>query len=91
MIDEIDAQEEFDFLFRKVAFRTEETAIERLRTGAFDGVEKVGAVVRSEGTDFDLASIAQQLDCRIRGCAQHLLNSSIDKLLLQWRMEQADF
>jgi len=28
MIDEIDIQEEFDFLLRELAFRTEETAIQ---------------------------------------------------------------
>jgi hypothetical protein len=45
MIDEIDVREEFDFLFRKVAFRAEETALQRLRAGAVHGVEKLRSIV----------------------------------------------
>ena len=86
MIYEIDVQKEFDFFFREVAFCTEETPIQRLRAGAFDGVEKVGAVVRSERADFDLASVAQHLDRRIFGCGQHLRTPPTDWPSLQCSM-----
>jgi hypothetical protein len=71
VIDEIDVQEKLDFRLRKVSFYRKETTVKGLRAAAADGCDEVGPVVRSKRADFDPASIAQRLECRIVGRFQH--------------------
>ena len=68
MIDEVDVQEECDFLLGKVALYPEETAIERRGSDAFDGSEEFVLIVRPQCADFHSTAIAQRLDTRIVGC-----------------------
>jgi hypothetical protein len=68
VVDEVHVQEERDFLFRKFALWTEESAVERLGACALDGCDKLGPIVRPEGADFNPTSIAQQLNRGIPRC-----------------------
>jgi hypothetical protein len=71
VIDEIDVQEKLDFRLCEATFDGKETAIKGLPTAATDGGDEVGPVVRPKRADFDSASIAQRLACRIVGRFQH--------------------
>jgi hypothetical protein len=71
VIDEIGVQEKRDFRLRKVSFYRKETTVKGLRAAPSDGGNEVGPVFRSKRTDFDPASIAQRLACRIVGHFQH--------------------
>jgi hypothetical protein len=71
MVDEVDVQEERDFLLAEVALYLEETAVERLVTDPADGCLEISPVVRSKRPDFEPTSVAQRLKCRIGGCFQH--------------------
>src|SRR5262245_33583836 len=71
VIDEVDVQEKRDFRLPKVSFYRKETTVSGLRAAAAGGGDEVGPVVRSKRADFDPASIAQRLECRIVGRFQH--------------------
>jgi hypothetical protein len=71
VVDEVDIQEKPDFRLREVASYSKETTVKGLPAAASDGCNEIGPVVRSEGADFDPASIAQRLKCRIVGWFQH--------------------
>ena len=71
VIGEIDVQEIVDFRLCEAAFDRKETAIKGLPADAADGGDEVGPVVRSKRADFDPASIAQRLACRIVGRFKH--------------------
>src|SRR5262249_26690273 len=68
---EVDVQEKLDLRLRKVSFYRKETTVKGLRAAAGDGCDEVGPVVRSKRADFDPASIAQRLECRIVGRFHH--------------------
>src|SRR5262245_38638426 len=76
VIDEIDAQEIVDFRLCEATFDRKEPTVKGLRAAASDGGDEVGPVFRSKRTDFDPASIAQRLACRIVGF-RHDRNSSL--------------
>src|SRR5262245_4279174 len=65
VVDEVNIQEECDFLLCKAALYREETVIEVLRAGTADGCGEIGPIARSERADFDPAPIARQLNRRI--------------------------
>jgi hypothetical protein len=65
VFNEVNIQEECDLVLCKAALYSKETAKETLYAGAADGCDKIVPIVRSEGADFDSASIAQQLNRRI--------------------------
>jgi hypothetical protein len=71
VIDEVDVQEKLDFRLCKVSFYRKETTVKGLRAAAADGGDEVGPVFRSKRADFDPASMAQRLECRIVGRFQH--------------------
>src|SRR5262249_36856173 len=71
VIDEVDAHEIVDFRLCEATFYRKETTVKGLRAAAGDGGDEAGPVLRSKRTDFDLASIAQRLACRIVGRFQH--------------------
>jgi hypothetical protein len=71
VIDEVDVQEKLDFRLRKVSFYRKETTVKGLRAAASDGGDEGGPVFRSQRANFDPASIAQRLACRIVGRFQH--------------------
>src|SRR5262249_26147466 len=71
VIDEVDAQEIVDFRLCEATFYRKETTVKGLRAAASDGGDEAGPVFRSKRTDFDPASIAQRLACRIVGRFQH--------------------
>jgi hypothetical protein len=71
VIDEIDVQEILDFRFREAAFYGEETTVERLTAAARDGCAEACPIGGPERADFDPASTAQRLECRIVGCVHH--------------------
>src|SRR5262245_60888482 len=71
VIDEIDAQEIVDFRLCEATFDRKETTVKGLRAAAGDGGDEVGPVFRSKRADFDPASIAQRLACRIVGRFRH--------------------
>jgi len=58
VIDEVDVHEEGSFLFREAAFQTKETAVKGLIACATDSGNQLSSVVRSDGADFDPASVA---------------------------------
>ena len=71
VIDEVDVQEKLNFRLRKVSFYRKEATVKGLRAAAGNGRDEVGPVVRSKRADFDPASIAQRLECRIVGRFHH--------------------
>jgi hypothetical protein len=71
MVDEVDVQEERDFLLAEVVLYLEETAVKRLVTDPADGCLEIGPVVRFKRPDFEPTSVSQGLTCRIGGCFQH--------------------
>jgi hypothetical protein len=58
MVDEVDVQEERDFLLAEVALYLEETAVKRLLTGAADGCREVCPVVMSKVAASDMTARA---------------------------------
>jgi|SRR6516165_8853530 hypothetical protein len=67
MLVEIDIQKEGPFGFGKVGLRTKEAEIARASADAVNGRQKLGAIFRCEGPDFERAPIAQRFNHRIIG------------------------
>ena len=82
VIDEVDVQEKLDFRLRKVSLYRKEATVKGLRAAAGDGCDEVGPVVRSKRAEFDPASIAQRLECRIVGCFHH--DRQLHQALIDW-------
>src|SRR5215217_5119179 len=71
VIDKIDVGKRVNLLFGEVSPHTKEAAVERLRASAINSCEKSSAVVRSQSTDFDRASIRQVFNRIIVGRERH--------------------
>jgi len=65
--DKIHIDEERGFLLAELAFDGEETAIEGIGADTADRRNEIGPVFRSEGADFDPASIPQRFNFGIFG------------------------
>lgn len=71
VIDEVDVEEEIEFLLAEFAANGEEAAEQGLCAGAFNRRKKAIPVARPQRADFDAPTVAQCLDGRIACRMRH--------------------
>src|SRR5262249_37800038 len=64
---EIDVEKEPSLLVGEIPFRDQDTALEGVRTGPFDGSEHIGFVLRVKCPDLNLSTVAERFTDGIGG------------------------